>query len=185
MLWLGFTLMNVGSCGCLLIVPIIGAQNSKSGMTCQQWPPPHKTCYRSSKVVNCLGTISNLLPPLFHTRYTNFIASLPKTAPTFYLHALYCLANLSKNTYKVLLVSYLFQVKRTLSVRRVVSVGDRTWGEYLFCLQLLAGFDTLTYRKRLQLIPYTCGLSRPFSGAAARKLQRGVNILVCACLLYH
>uniref|UniRef100_M8CIK3 Uncharacterized protein n=1 Tax=Aegilops tauschii TaxID=37682 RepID=M8CIK3_AEGTA len=44
--------------------------------------------------------------------------------PTFYLRALYILANLSKNTYK-----------------------------------LLVGFDTLTYRKRLQLIPYTCGLS--------------------------
>ena len=29
MLWLGFTLMNISSCGCLLIVPIIGAYNSK------------------------------------------------------------------------------------------------------------------------------------------------------------
>ena len=126
MLWLGFTLMNVSSCRCLLIVPIISAQNSKSGMTCQQWPLPHKTCYRSSKVINCLGTISQLLPPLFHTLYTNFIASLPKTAPSFYLRALYILANLSRYTYKVLLVSYLFQVKRTLSMRRVVSVVDRT-----------------------------------------------------------
>ena len=34
-------------------------------------------------------------------------------------------------------------------------------------LQLLVGFDTLTYRKELQLIPYTCGLSRLFSGAVA------------------
>ena len=42
------------------------------------------------------------------------------------LLALYYLANLSNNTYKVLLVSYLFKVKRTLSVRRVVSVVDRT-----------------------------------------------------------
>ena len=34
-------------------------------------------------------------------------------------------------------------------------------------LLLLVGFDTLTYRKELQLIPYTCGSSRLFSGAAA------------------
>ena len=32
-------------------------------------------------------------------------------------------------------------------------------------LLLLVGFDTLTYRKELQLIPYTCGSSRLFPGA--------------------
>ena len=34
-------------------------------------------------------------------------------------------------------------------------------------LLLLIGFDDLTYRKELQLIPYTCGSSRLFSGAVA------------------
>ena len=34
-------------------------------------------------------------------------------------------------------------------------------------LLLLIGFDTLTYQKDLQLIPYTCGSSRLFSGAVA------------------
>ena len=34
-------------------------------------------------------------------------------------------------------------------------------------LLLLVGFDTLTYRKELQLIPSTCGSSRQFSGAVA------------------
>ena len=34
-------------------------------------------------------------------------------------------------------------------------------------LLLLVGFDTLTYRKELQLTPYTCGSSTLFSGAAA------------------
>ena len=63
--------------------------------------------------------------------------------------------------------------------------GRQNLREYLFYLQLLVGFDTLTYQKRLQLIPYTCGLSRPFSGAIAGEQQRGVNILVCACLIYH
>ena len=36
-------------------------------------------------------------------------------------------------------------------------------------LLLLIGFDTLTYRKELQLIPYTCGSSRLFSGTVARE----------------
>ena len=36
-------------------------------------------------------------------------------------------------------------------------------------LLLLVGFDTLTYRKELQLIPYTCGSSRLFPGAFTRK----------------
>ena len=34
-------------------------------------------------------------------------------------------------------------------------------------LLLLVGFDTLTYRKELQLIPYTCGSSKLFYGAVA------------------
>src|SRR6266536_1315697 len=34
-------------------------------------------------------------------------------------------------------------------------------------LLLLVGFDTLTYQKELQLIPYTCGSSRLFSGTVA------------------
>ena len=36
-------------------------------------------------------------------------------------------------------------------------------------LLLLVGFDTLTYLKELQLIPYTCGSSRLFSGAVAEE----------------
>src|SRR3990170_1842458 len=36
-------------------------------------------------------------------------------------------------------------------------------------LLLLVGFETLTYREEIQLIPYTCGSSRLFSGAVARE----------------
>ena len=36
-------------------------------------------------------------------------------------------------------------------------------------LLILVGFDTLTYLKELQLIPYTCGSSRLFSGAVIRE----------------
>ena len=45
--------------------------------------------------------------------------------------------------------------------------GRQNLREYLFYLQLLVGFDPLIYRTRLQMIPYTCGLSRPFSGTIA------------------
>ena len=38
-----------------------------------------------------------------------------------------------------------------------------------YFLLLLVGFDTLTYRKEIQLILYTCGSSRLFSGAVARE----------------
>ena len=51
--------------------------------------PSNKSDYRSSNIVNCLGAISQLLPSLFHTRYTKCIASLPKTAPSFYYALLY------------------------------------------------------------------------------------------------
>ena len=46
-------------------------------------------------------------------------------------------------------------------------------------------FGLNTLPSKTVAIPYTCGLSRPFSGAVAGEQQRGVNILVCACLLYH
>ena len=62
--------------------------------------------------------------------------------------------------------------------------GRQNLREYLFYLQLLVGFDTLTYQKRLQLIPNTCGLSTPFSGAVAREQQRGVNILLCVLVFF-
>ena len=39
-------------------------------------------------------------------------------------------------------------------------------------LLLLVGFDTLTYWKELQLIPYTCGSSRPQSNSIQLKLEK-------------
>ena len=159
MLWLGFTLMNVSSCGCLLIVPIISAQNSKSGMTCQQWPLPHKTCYRYSKVVNCLGTISQLLPPLFHTRYIYFIVSLSKQPQFLFTSSLLSCKPIQKHLQSI--SSFIFVLGKANVKRAQSCIGGRqNLMEYLFYLQLLVGFNTLTYRKRLQLIPYTCGLSQ-------------------------
>ena len=150
MLWLGFTLMNISSCGCLLIVPIISAQNSKSGMTCQQWPLPHKTCYRSSKVVNCLGAIPQLLPPLFHTRYIQFIVSLSKHPYFLFTYSLLSCKPIRQHLQST---STFILVLGKANVKRAQSCigGRQNLREYLFYLQLLVRFDTLTYRKRLQL----------------------------------
>ena len=149
MLWLGFTLMNISSCGSLLIVPIISAQNSKFGMTCQQWPLPHKTCHRCCKVVKCLGTISQLLPPPFHTHYTNFTASLPKQ-PLFFIYVLFIfLQTIQKHLQSI---SSFILVLGKVNVKCAQSCigGRQNLREYLFYLYLLVGFDTLTYQKLLR-----------------------------------
>ena len=51
----------------------------------------------------------------------------------------------------------------TISAPRYITVLKTT----CHFLLLLVGLDTLTYQKELQLIPYTCGSSRLFSGAVA------------------
>ena len=147
-------------------------------------PLPHKTCYRFSKVVNCLGTISQLLPPLFHTRYIYFIAYLSKQ-PLVYIYVLFIILQTYPTT-PTKSSSFILVLSKANIKRAQSCIGGRqNLREYLFYLQLLVGFDTLTYRKRLQLIPFTCGLSRPFSGTVAGESYRGVNILVYACFLYH
>ena len=123
---------------------------------CQLMPLPHKTCYRSIKVINCLGTISQLLPPLFRTRYIYFIA-LYLNSPQFILTCslLSCkpIQQHLQSTSSFILVLGKANVKRAQSC-----IGGRqNLREYLFYLQLLVGFDTLTYRKRLQLFRILAG----------------------------
>ena len=146
-------------------------------------PLPHKTCYRSSNIVNCLGTISQLLPPLFHTRYIYFIFSLYKH-PLVYIYMLFIILQ----TYPTHLqsTSSFIIVLGKLNVKRAQTCigGQQNLREYLFYLQLLIGFDTLTYQKLLRS-PTLVGYQDSFSGAVAGESQRVVNILVCACLLYH
>ena len=134
-------------------------------------------------VIDCLGTNnflvtkSSLLKLIQLCLYLNnpqflFLCSLLSCKP-IQLHL--------QSTSSFILVLGKANVKRAQSC-----IGGRqNLREYLFYLQILVGFYTLIYRRRLQKIPYTCGLSRPFSGAVAGLQQRGVNILVCACLLYQ
>ena len=134
-------------------------------------------------VINCRGTknflvtISSLLKLIQLCLYLNN----PYFLFTCSLYSCKLIQKHLQSTSSFILVLSKANVKRAQSC-----IGGRQNSrENLFYHQLLVGFDTLTYRKRLQLIPYTCGLSRPFSGAVAGERQRGVNILVCASLLYY
>ena len=134
-------------------------------------------------VIDCLGTNNFLVTKSSLLRLIQLCLYLHSPQLLFTCSLLACKLTQKylQSTSSFILVSGKANVKCAQSC-----IGGRyNLREYLFYLQLLVGFDTLTYRKRLQLIPYTCGLSRPFSGAVAGELQRGVNILVCACLLYH
>ena len=184
MLWLGFTLMDVSSCGCLLIVPIISAQNSKSGMTCQQRP---------LHIILAIGLVKqSIAQGQFRNSYHHFSTLAIFTLLFLYLNSPYFLFTHSLLSQKPIQqhlqsTSSFILVLGKANIKRAQSCigGRQNLREYLFCLQLLVGFYTLNYLKRLQLIPYTCGLSRPFFAAVAGELQCGVNILMCACFPYH
>ena len=66
-----------------------------------------------------------------------------------------------------LLARYKLSCYQTTWLLTISALADTTLLKTSHFLLLLAGFDTLTYRKVLQLIPYTCGSSRLFSGAVA------------------
>ena len=60
-------------------VPIISAYDPRRESMLAYASPSNKIAIViTSLVIDCLGTISQLLPPLFHTRYIYFIASLSK-----------------------------------------------------------------------------------------------------------
>ena len=106
--------------------------------------------------------------PLFHTHGSVTLCHfmlLIAAATNFYFLVLYYLAKLSFHTRIVPLV--LFSRKS----KRLVCVELSRWLielERIFVLPLAPCWVRYSYLwKRLQTIPYTCGLSRPFSGAVA------------------
>ena len=67
-----------------------------------------------------------------------------------------------------LLARYNFSCYQTTPLLTISALTDITLLKTTcHFLLLLVGFDTLTYRKEVQLTPYTCGSSRLFSGAVA------------------
>ena len=108
-------------------------------------------------VIDCLGTNNFLVTKSSLLKLTQLDLYLNIPQILFKCSLLSCKPILShlQSTSSFILVLGKANVKRAQSC-----IGGRqNLREYLFYLQLLVGFDTLTYRKRLQLIPYTCGLS--------------------------
>ena len=180
----GFYIKDLQQLRMLARVPIISAYDPRRESMLAYASPSNKIAIMiTGLVIDCLGTNNFLVTK----------SSLLKLAQLFlYLNSPYFLFTRSLLSCKPIQqhlqsTSSFILVLGKANVKRAQSCigGRQNLREYLFYLQLLVGFGTLTYRKRLQLTPYTCGLSRPFSGAVAGELQRGVNILVCACLLYH
>src|SRR3954471_8121811 len=69
-----------------------------------------------------------------------------------------------------LLARYKLSCYQTTPLLTILALADITLLKTTcHFLLLLVGFDTLTYRKELQLIPYTCGSSRIFSGTVAEE----------------
>ena len=184
MLWLGFTLMNLQQLRMLARVPIISAYDPRRVSMLAYASPSNKIAIMiTGLVIDCLGTNNLLVDKNSLLKLIQLCLHLKSPQLLFACSLLSCkpFRKHLQSTSSFILVLGKANVKRA----QICIGGRQNLREYLFYLQLLVGFDTLTYRKRLQLIPYTCGLSRPFSGAVAGESQRGVNILVCACLLYH
>ena len=158
MLWLGFTLMNLQQLRMLARVPIISAYDpSRESMLAYASPSNKIAIMITGLVIDCLGTNNFLVTKSSLLKLIQLCLYL--NSPYFlFTCSLYSCKPIQKHlqsTSSFILVLGKANVKRAYSC-----IGGRqNLREYLFYLQLLVGFDTLIYRKRLQLIPYTCGLS--------------------------
>ena len=84
-------------------VPIISAYDPSREIMLAYASPSNKIAIMiTGLVIDYLGTIPQILSPLFHSPLLN--CTFIKTTPNFSFHVLYYLANLSNNTYKVLLL---------------------------------------------------------------------------------
>ena len=161
MLWFGFYLNDLQQLRMLARVPIVSAYGPRRERMLAYASPSNKIAIViTDLVIDCLGTNnflvtkSSLLKLIQQCLYLNspyflFTCSLLSCKPIQ--------QHLQSTSSFILVVGK----ANTKHAQSHIS-GRQDLREYLFYLQLLIGFDTLTYRKRLQLIPYTCGLSRPF-----------------------
>ena len=152
MLWLDFTLMNVQQWRMLARVPIISAYDpSRESMLAYASPSN-----RIAIVITGLVTQS-IAQGQFHNSYHHFSTLVIFTLLLLYLNSpqfIFMCSLLSckpikqhlQSTYSFILVLGKANVKRAQS--RIS--GRQDLREYLFYLQLLIGFDTLTYQKMLR-----------------------------------
>ena len=150
MLWLGFTLMNLQQLRMLARVPIISAYDpSRESMLAYASPSNRIAIMITGLVIDCLGTNNFLVTKSSLLKLTQLCLHLNSPQFTFMCSLLSCKPILShlQSTSSFILVLGKANVKRAQS--RIS--GRQDLREYLFYLQLLVGFDTLTYQKRLQL----------------------------------
>ena len=183
----GFYLNDLQQLRMLARVPIINAYDPSRESMLAYASPSNKIAIVITSLVK-----QSIAQGQFHNSYHHFSTLAIFTLLLHYLNSPYFLFTFSLLSCKPIqqhlqsTSSFILVLGKANFKHAQSCIGGRqNLREYLFYLQLLVGFDTLTYLKRLQLIPYTCGLSKPFSGAVAGEQQCGVNILMCACLLYH
>ena len=152
MLWLGFTLMIFSSCRCFARVPMISAYDPRRESMLAYASPSN----RIAIVITGLVTQS-IAQGHFHNSYHHFSTLALFTLLLIYLNSpqfIFTCSLLScksiqqhlQSTSSFILVLGKANVKRAQN-----SIGGRqNLREYLFYLQLLVGFDTLTYRKLLR-----------------------------------
>ena len=153
MLWLGFTLMNLQQLRMLARVPIISPYDPRRESMLAYASPSN----RIAIVITGLVT-SSIAQGQFDNPYHHFSTLAIFILLFIYLISPYFLFRCSLLSCKPILshlqsTSSFILVIGKANVKRAQSriSGRQDLRDYLFYLQLLFGFDTLTYRKRLQL----------------------------------
>ena len=159
MLWLDFTLMNLQQLRMLARVPIISAYDTSRESMLAYASPSN----RIAIVITGLVTQS-ISEGQFDNSYHHFSTLAIFTLLLLYLNSPQFLFMCSLLSCKPIL-SHLQSTSSFILVLGKANVkcaqscigGRQNLREYLFYLQLLVGFDTLTYRKRLQRSPILVG----------------------------
>ena len=149
MIWLGFTLMTLQQLRMLARVPIISAYDpSRESMLAYASPSNKIAIMITGLVIDCLGTNNFLVTTISLLKLTQLCLYLNSPYFLFTCSLLPCnpIQKHLQSTSSFILVLGKVNVKRAQSC-----IGGRqNLREYLFYLQILVGFDTLTYRKLLR-----------------------------------
>ena len=183
MLWLGFTLMNLQQLWMLARVPIISAYDPRRESMLAYASPSNKIAIMiTGLVIDCLETNNFLVTKSSLLKLIQLCLYINSPYFLFSCSLLPCkpIQQHLQSTSSFILV---------LGKAKGQACVELYWWsielEGIFVLPLAPRWVRHSSLSKTVAIPYTCGLSRPFSGAVAGEQQHVVNILVCACLLYH
>ena len=140
MVWLGFTLMNLQQLRMLARVPIISAYDpSRESMLAYASPSYQIAIMITGLVIDCLGTNNFLVTKSSLLTLLCLYLNSPQFLFTCSLLCWKPIQQHLQSTFSFILVLGKANIKCTQSC-----IGGRqNLREYLFCLQLLIGFDTL------------------------------------------